>query len=200
MRAVEEIAAYAHEVAAAFGVEGLALRVGVNTGPAVVGAIGAGSRVEYSALGDAVNVAARLQSHAEPGSVLVGEQTQRRVAPVFEWGGPRALELKGKDAPVTAFAVSSASAHPGTLRGLEGVQARLVGRDRELALGAEVVDSVLAGSGGILVVSGEPGIGKTRLVAELRERFEAAVPEHGRALWLEGRCVSYGESMPYWPF
>ena len=49
-------------------------------------------------------------------------------------------------------------------------------------------------------MTGEPGIGKTRLVAELRELFEAGTPQHGRALWLEGRCVSYGESMPYWPF
>jgi class 3 adenylate cyclase len=200
MRAVEEIAAYAHEVEAAFGVEGLALRVGVNTGPVVVGAIGTGSRVEYSALGDAVNVAARLQARAEPGSVLVGEETRRRIITAFEWGEPRTLELKGKDRPVVASAVLGAAAHPGPSRGPEGIQARLVGRERELSLGAEVVDAVLAGGGGILVVSGEPGIGKTRLVAELRGRFETSPAGHGRALWLEGRCVSYGESMPYWPF
>ena len=50
------------------------------------------------------------------------------------------------------------------------------------------------------MITGEPGIGKTRLVAELRDRFEMGTPQHGRGLWLEGRCVSYGESMPYWPF
>lgn len=200
LRAVEEIASYAREVEAAFGVEGLALRVGVNTGPVVVGAIGAGSRVEYSALGDAVNVAARLQSYAEPGSVLVGGDTRRRIGPVFEWGEVRALELKGKREPVEAALALGAHAHASGPRGLEGVQVRLVGRERELALGTEVVEAVLAGSGGILVVSGEPGIGKTRLVTELRDRFESSPAEHGRALWLEGRCVSYGESMPYWPF
>jgi ABC-type transport system substrate-binding protein/class 3 adenylate cyclase len=200
MRAVEEIAAFGREVEEAFGVTDLALRVGVNTGPVVVGAIGGGSRVEYAALGDAVNVAARLQSHADPGGVVVGEETFRRVASVFEWAEPRSLELKGRAEPVLAYAALGVSAHPAPVRGLEGAQVRFVGRDRELALGTQVVEAALAGSGGILIVSGEPGIGKTRLVGELRERFEASPPQHGRGSWIEGRCVSYGESMPYWPF
>ena len=85
-------------------------------------------------------------------------------------------------------------------RGLEGVQARLIGRDRELDAGRDAVAGVLAGTGGILLVTGEPGIGKTRLLAELHDLFDAGSPQHGRALWLEGRCVSYGESLPYWPF
>ena len=79
---------------------------------------------------------------------------------------------------------------------------RLVGRERELATALEVVDSALAGAGGILFLTGEPGIGKTRLTAELRRHVEdaPAPAEQRRPLWIEGRCVSYGESMPYWPF
>jgi ABC-type oligopeptide transport system substrate-binding subunit len=77
---------------------------------------------------------------------------------------------------------------------------RLVGRERELGAALESVDAALGGSGRVLFLTGEPGIGKTRLLAELRTAFEAGRPAYGEPLWLEGRCVSYGESMPYWPF
>ena len=76
----------------------------------------------------------------------------------------------------------------------------MIGRDAELGTGHRVVADALAGRGGILFVTGEPGIGKTRMLTELYDYFERDVPQHGRALWLEGRCVSFGESMPYWPF
>src|SRR5207237_5476361 len=80
-------------------------------------------------------------------------------------------------------------------RGPAGVETRLVGRSRELGLGREALEALRAGRGGILVVAGDAGIGKSRLLAELRELAESA-----GSCWLEGRCVSYGESLPYWPF
>jgi len=199
LQAVADIAEYADEVERAFGIERFGVRVGVATGMAVVGAVGAGSRVELGALGDAVNVAARLQAHAEPGAVLVGSQTRRRVAGIFEWGEPTDLELKGKRQPVSASTVLGLRAVPVRVRGLADVQAPLVGRQAEMAVARQVVEAALAGSGGILLVTGEPGIGKTRLLAELREHVSGASVPHGRALWIEGRCVSYGEAMPYWP-
>ena len=76
----------------------------------------------------------------------------------------------------------------------------MVGRDLELARLRTAVEAVAAGAGGVVFVTGEPGIGKTRMVHELRRAFGAETPEHGRSLWLEGRCVSYGGSIPYWPF
>ena len=80
------------------------------------------------------------------------------------------------------------------------VGSAIVGREAELSRASEAVGRVLDGSGGILIVSGEAGIGKSRLVAELRARFEAGDAAAGRQRWLEGRCVSYGEALPYWPF
>ena len=85
LRIAEEIADYAREVERAWGIESFNVRVGVDTGPVVTGEIGAGSRVEYTALGDAVNTAARLQTHAEQGSVLVGPETHTLTRSSFEW-------------------------------------------------------------------------------------------------------------------
>src|SRR5262245_45406921 len=86
LQIVEDLATFSSEVAEAWGIASLGVRVGVNTGPVVTGAIGAGERIEYGALGDAVNVAARLQAHADPGCVLVGRETRDAVTASFTWG------------------------------------------------------------------------------------------------------------------
>jgi ABC-type oligopeptide transport system substrate-binding subunit/class 3 adenylate cyclase len=198
LRICDEIREYAHQVEQAWGIEGFGVRVGAATGPVVVGEVGAGSRVELGAMGDAVNTAARLQSQADPGIALIGDTTQRLVSPLFEWGEPRSLTLRGKTEPVTAYPVTGVAATAPSVRGIPGVQARLVGRDRELSAGEELIDAVRSGTGGVLFVTGEPGIGKSRLTLELRERFEQDDPGPGSSRWLEGRCVSYGESMPFW--
>jgi class 3 adenylate cyclase/tetratricopeptide (TPR) repeat protein len=196
LRIVADIERYAAEVARDWEIANFGVRVGIETGLAVLGPLGGGEKVEYTAMGDSINTAARLQSASEAGMVLVGAQTQRLIAPAFAWGEARELRLKGKAEPVVAYPV----------RELEAVsdappeaapRSALVGRDEELAAAAEAVDAVLEGSGGVLVVSGDAGIGKTRLAAELRGRFDAA---GGAGRWLTGRCVSYGESVPYWPF
>ncbi len=83
----------------------VAIRAGIETGLVVLGPVGGGGRIEYGATGDALNTAARLQSHADPGTVLVGEATRRAAAGRFEWGDQRLLEVKGKSEPVSAFEV-----------------------------------------------------------------------------------------------
>jgi ABC-type oligopeptide transport system substrate-binding subunit/class 3 adenylate cyclase len=188
LRIVEGIAEFSHDVERSFSVSGLAVRVGVDTGPVVVGPVGGGSRVEYGATGDAVNVAARLQAAAPANGVLAGAETQRLAERDFAWSEKQNLWLKGKADPVAAFAVQSPHGAGRTV-----ADTPLVGRERELAQAAAALEDVRAGAGSILVVSGEPGIGKSRFLVELR-RLATDV------LWLEGRCVSYGESMPYWPF
>src|SRR5204862_4960921 len=115
----EEIDEYGREVARAWAVEPLRVRVGIATGPVVLGAVGAGDRVEYGATGDAVNTAARLQSRAEPGTVLVGGSTRRLGEPVFEWGDSGAHELKGKAESVEATVAVSAREAGVKQRGLE---------------------------------------------------------------------------------
>jgi ABC-type oligopeptide transport system substrate-binding subunit/class 3 adenylate cyclase len=195
LRIVGEMEEYALEVRRGWGAEGFGVRVGAATGAVVVGEVGSGSRVEYAAFGDTVNVAARLQSAAQPGSVLVDDATHRAVERLFEWGEPQELDLKGKSERVAAWPVLAVAATGRTQRGLPGVETRLVGRSRELGLGREALEALRAGRGGVLVVAGDAGIGKTRLLNELRE-----LAEKDGSSWLEGRCVSYGESLPYWPF
>ncbi|HUZ15275.1 MAG TPA: adenylate/guanylate cyclase domain-containing protein, partial [Gaiellaceae bacterium] len=194
LRVVAEMDEYGREVRRGWGAEGFGVRVGVATGPVVLGEVGAGSRVEYAAFGDTVNVAARLQSAADPGSVLVDETTHRSVEGIFDWSEQRDLELKGKREKVPAWIVAGLAAEARTQRGLPGVETRLVGRARELATGREALEAVRGGRGAVLVVSGDAGIGKSRLLHELR-----TTAERGGIRWLEGRCVSYGESLPYWP-
>lgn len=193
------LADYAQEVERAWTVHGFGVRVGLATGPVVLGTIGAGSRVEFAAYGDTVNTAARLQAGARPGSVLVDEATQRLVAPLFEWSDPIDLEAKGKAEPVRSYVARRAYPGAGKPRGLAGVTTPIVGRDTELSQADEALHRLRAGTGGVLFVAGEAGIGKSRLLAELRAR--AQTTRNGSVpLWLEGRCVSYGESLPWWPF
>jgi ABC-type oligopeptide transport system substrate-binding subunit/class 3 adenylate cyclase len=192
LRIVSEMEEYGRDVRRGWGVEGFGVRVAAATGSVVLGEVGAGRRVEYAAFGDTVNLAARLQAAAEPGLVLVDDATHRAVEGLCAWGERRELELKGKQGTVRAWPLEGldAGAHRGS-----SVETPLVGRDRELAAGREALEALRAGGGGILVVSGDPGIGKSRLLAELR-----ATAEQSGVRWLEGRCVSYGESLPYWPF
>src|SRR5207247_2778 len=129
---------------------------------------------------------------AEPGTVLVGAATHRLVEPLFDWGERQELTLRGKAGTVLAYSAQAARSAPGKGRGIPGVQARLVGREPELGIGRLAVDEVLGGSGGILFISGEAGIGKSRLMLELQSRFTSSAEAPGRPIWLEGRWVSDG--------
>lgn len=194
---VDAIDRFAPEVSASFGIRGFGVRVGIGTGPVVLGEIGAGSRREYAAFGDTVNTAARLEGAAEPGTILVDAATHRLVEPLFEWSEPEALWLKGKAEPVGAHRALRLRPGAVKVRGLARRDVPLVGRTTELAMGRAVLDRLEGGSGSILFVTGEAGIGKSRILAELRETLGASA---GAMTWLEGRCVSYGDSLPLWPF
>lgn len=197
LRISAAVSAYGEEVARAWGVDPLRVRVGVNTGPVVLGAIGGGGRVEYAAFGDAVNVAARLQALAAPGTVLVAQATRRIVEGIFAWGSDQELTLRGRGGAVRATVAEAPRADANRRSALHG---RLVGREREVSELRAVIGRLATGIGGVVLLTGEAGIGKSRLLHELRDDFAAAGDVTGTATWLEGRCVSYGDSLPYWPF
>src|ERR1700694_4211150 len=185
---------YADEVRRGWGVEGFAMRVGIHTGEVVAGRVGAGNRVEYSVMGDTVNTAARLEAAAGGDGILVSEVTQRQVANQFDWGETRSLQLKGKAELVVAYPVTGLREQPGG-RAAEPATP-MVGREPEVRVLLELVERLRGGRGSVLFIVGAPGIGKSRLAAELRQRSGPA----GGYAWMEGRCVSYGESLPYWPY
>jgi tetratricopeptide (TPR) repeat protein len=174
------------------------LRVGINTGLVVVGEVGSDLRVEYSALGDAINMAARMEQHAEPGTLLVAAPTYKLVAPIFEVQAVEGLNVKGRDGPVTAYRVLRRKALRGSLRGIQGLNAPLIGRRVQMDALWAAADELSQGRGQIVSVMGEAGLGKSRLITEFRRALllDPAAPLQ----WLEGRTFSYETATPYAPF
>ncbi len=128
---VENLQPYGEHMQERWGID-FAIRVGINTGLVVVGEVGSDLRVEYSALGDAINIAARMEQNAQAGTVLVAEPTYRLVAPLFEFERLDGLQLKGHEEPVVAYCAMGRKAQPGSLRGLPGLNAPLIGRKDQM--------------------------------------------------------------------
>jgi class 3 adenylate cyclase/tetratricopeptide (TPR) repeat protein len=184
---------YRDELQQQRGVE-FQVRLGLNTGLVVVGSIGNDLRMDYTAVGDTTNVAARMQQAAAPGRILVSEATHRLVNGYFHTRPLGALTLKGKAEPVHAWEIISARADRTRIdvseeRGLTAY----VGREHELAVLRECFERAKNGQGQVVFVVGEPGIGKSRLLYEFRRRLG------DEATWLEGRSISFGQSMPLHP-
>jgi len=199
---VNGIRPFIHQFNQDYGLE-FNVRVGINTGPVVVGEIGSGQSGEYTAMGDAINLAARMEQTAAPGTVQISDDTYRLIAPLFDVWDLGGIEVKGKEEPVHAYRVLGLEAQPGRLRGLEGLQAPLIGRQREIARLREILADLRDGRSRICYLIGEAGLGKSRLIAEVRQEWRdqlAATYGDVNPLWRgwsEFVAVSFGASRPY---
>jgi tetratricopeptide (TPR) repeat protein len=171
------------------------LRIGLNSGPVIVGSIGDDLRMDYTAVGDTTNLSHRMQDKANPGSVLVSGHTHRLARDFFEFVSLGKVAVKGKEEPQEAYQLVRPSEvetriEAAAAKGLT----RFVGRRKEMDALREAFDKAKSGSGQVIGIVGEAGVGKSRLLLELR----GMLPE-GEHSFLEGRCLHYGGSMPYLP-
>jgi adenylate cyclase len=166
----------------------LTLHVGVNSGHGIARILGSEARMDYAVLGDSIILAQRLESAAPPGETYVSSSTLALTRDRFEFEHVGELVLKGKSEPVPTWRLV------GERTSAKAAARRLIGRGTELAAVEASLEALAVGRGAVLSVTGEPGVGKSRLTQEVRARAE------GRARWLQVRCLSYGSALAYWPY
>jgi class 3 adenylate cyclase/tetratricopeptide (TPR) repeat protein len=172
------------------------MRIGLNSGPVVVGAIGDDLRMDYTAKGDTVNTASRLESASTAGQILVSRDTYRLAREAFTFLAMEPIRVKGKRDPLIVYELHRSRIAPGKARGLRDLSYAFVGRDHDMAKLKDIFAGHMAGRGQIVVVSGEAGIGKSRLLSELKRD----ITSREEVNWLEGRCLAYTSSVSYGPF
>ena len=177
---------------------GLRVRIGMNSGPVVVGSIGDNLRMDFTAVGDTTNLAARLQQEAAPDTILASDAVVRPLRDHLRVRELGALPIKGRAEPAVTYQVLGLVARSSPWEAVAArPRAALVGREHELAALRRALGEVERGWGGGRAVGliGDPGVGKSRLLFELRRELEARP-----VAWLEGHCVSYGAGVPYLPW
>jgi class 3 adenylate cyclase/tetratricopeptide (TPR) repeat protein len=191
-RAIED---YGDKLRADCGLE-FKMRFGINSGLVMVGAIGNDLRMDYTADGDTTNLASRLESIAEPGSVLVSENTYRLIKAYFKLKALGPVTLKGKEEPQNAYLlIDSTSVKTRFEEAVSKGLVRFVGRKNSMATLRNIWNRATDGFGQVLGIMGEPGVGKSRLMLEFK-RSLADDDIH----FLQGRCLPHGGSIAYLPF
>ena len=185
---------YSEKIINAFGVE-FKMRIGINSGPVIVGSIGDDLRMDYTAIGDTTNLAARLESVAKPGTILLSVNTQKLTQNFFEFESLGDVKIRGKKEKLKAY----------NLLGVAEVKTRIeasvakgltkfVGRMREIQTLKDAYEKAQSGAGQVVGIVGEAGVGKSRLIVELQK----CLPD-GEYTYLEGRSLHYGRAMAYLP-
>jgi len=177
------------------GIQPLKMRIGIHTGPVVVGTLGNDLRVEFKAVGDTVNLASRMEDLAEPGSTYVSEETFKLTEGLFRYESLGEKEVKGKEEPVKTYRVIG----PSTRRTRFDVSAErgltpFIGREKELELLIDGFERAKQGRGQAFSIMGEAGVGKSRMSYEFRKRVE-----NEDVTFLEGKCLSYSQGVAYHP-
>ena len=191
---LDRLREYAREVRQEHDIE-FAVRTSLSTGPVVIGSVRDDLSYEYTALEGPISLAAQVESVKWPMKVLITEDTYRFVAPFFDCVDLGCIAIKGQAEPVRVFQVCEPRARPDQGRGPAGLTSPMVGRAAELAALCELGQAVRAGLGRAVLVAGEPGTGKSRLIAEWQEAEYAQATSPVQ--WATGRGRSYARDRAY---
>lgn len=172
------------------------MRMGINTGTVVVGSIGDDLKMDYTALGDTVNLASRMEQIAKPGNITVAESTYKTAKDHFNFKPLGDLKIKGKKNAVSVYEVIGTSEKEKTRIEISEERGftKFIGRDREIEILRDSLIKSKEGLGQVVTIIGDAGIGKSRLLYEFGKLLEDE-----NILYLEGRCISYGKSISYLP-
>jgi class 3 adenylate cyclase/tetratricopeptide (TPR) repeat protein len=172
------------------------LRIGINTGPVVIGTVGVDLRVQFTLVGDTINMASRMEALAEPGTTYVTEETYRLTRDLFHFQRLGKKMVKGEEEPISVYKVLAGKddVYRPRLGAERRIYSRMVGRDSELKRLELQVTKAINGQGSVVNIIGEAGIGKSRLVAELKRREVMK-----KVSLLEGRAISIGKNLSFHP-
>jgi class 3 adenylate cyclase/tetratricopeptide (TPR) repeat protein len=186
--------AYGDDFKKKYGID-FAMRIGLNSGPVVVGSIGDDLRMDYTAIGNTTNLASRMETLARPGSILVSTATHRLVRDFFQLQSIGLVDIKGLAKPQEAYQLIK-TGEVGTRIGASVAKGltRFVGRKNSMATLMDVYSNVLTGAGQVVGMVGEAGVGKSRLLLEFVNLLA-----QDEFIYLEGRCLHYGGTMSYLP-
>lgn len=194
LKILKSIGTYGQKTKNDFGVD-FKMRIGLNSGPVIVGSIGDDLRMDYTAVGDTTNLASRIESMAKPGTCLVSKLTYKLIRDFFECESLGKRAVKGKKEPQEIFELIKSSKVDTRIAASEAKGlTRFVGRKNSMAALMGAYEKARSGSGQVVGVIGDAGVGKSRLLLE----FKNQLLQH-EIICLEGRCLPFGSAMAYTP-